>query len=111
MPRKVCSNGKARFVRNDRRQSIGQPLQDTLGSILWEWLLPVARPSLGSMRSSILLLDDGALNQMYDCLARMVSEEAEDNEMQETSRLLEEGVKGQVDQLQNRVAAKAHSVG
>jgi hypothetical protein len=48
---------------------------------------------------------------MYDCLAQMVSEEAEDNEMQETSRRLEECVKAQVDHLQNRVAAKAHSVG
>ena len=63
------------------------------------------------MRTSILLLDDGALNQMYGCLAHMVSEEAEDNEMQETSRQLEDGVKAQVDHLQNRVAAKAHSVG
>ncbi len=111
MPRKVCGNGKALFVRNDRRQSIGQPLQDTLGSILWEWRLPVARQPLGSVRTSILLLDDGALNQMYGCLAQMVSEEAEDSEMQETSRRLEDGVKVQVNHLQKRVTAKAHSVG
>ena len=57
--------------------------------------LPVARLPLLTLCPRMLFLGDSYLDQMYFCLDHVVSKKTKDNQMQETTRQLNDSVKTQ----------------